>query len=369
VQPYLLEVFPKTDRVTLLRFHGPGGLLGQRELDAAAVQSFLDEVERDYRQAAYGLQGLGRRLHDWLDGPTERWLQQARGAGQGLALHIDVAGRLRHLPWELLCQAGFLCGDLLRPFTPVRRVGRRGQPRPKANRPLRVLFMACAPEGVEPVLDFEAEERSLLEACRRHPVELVVEESGTLDGLREHVQAYGPGHFDVLHLTGHADVRDGTPCFLAEDPRGFPHAAAAEEVAEALAGHWPRLVFLSGCKTGQAAGQGAVPSLAEAVVAAGAPAVLGWALPVGDAAAGEAAAVLYDRLAVGRPADEAVALARQRLLEKLSPYWHLLRLYADATPLAEYVTPCGPPAASPCGSARRRRSSWTRGPRWGSAPG
>jgi hypothetical protein len=87
------------------------------------------------------------------------------------------------LPWELLCADGaFLCANPLRPFTPVRRVGAsRREPEPEpANRPLRLLFMASSPEDVSPVLDFEREEQMILKATRDQPIELVVEESGSL---------------------------------------------------------------------------------------------------------------------------------------------------------------------------------------------
>jgi hypothetical protein len=47
---------------------------------------------------------------------------------------------------------------------------------------------------------------------------------------------------------------------------------------------------------------------------------------------------LYHWLAVGMRLDEAVARARQELHGKNFPDWHLLRLYADATPLTELVT-------------------------------
>ncbi|MEW5766281.1 MAG: hypothetical protein AB1797_01470 [bacterium] len=67
----------------------------------------------------------------------------------GAAIHIDVVERLRHLPWELLRKEGaFLCAHPYRPFTPVRRVSEKKDSFERANRPLRVLFMACSPEGV-----------------------------------------------------------------------------------------------------------------------------------------------------------------------------------------------------------------------------
>ena len=49
------------------------------------------------------------------------------------------------------------------------------------------------------------------------------------------------------------------------------------------------------------------------------PVVLGWALPVGNAAASQAAAVLYDKLATGLRLDMAIAAARQFLFEQNHP--------------------------------------------------
>ena len=78
--------------------------------------------------------------------------------------------------------------------------------------------------------------------------------------------------------------------------------------------------------------------MSEALVHAGAPAVLGWALPVGDSAASLLAAHLYASLTTGMRLDEAVARARQHLFKEQNPNWHLLRLYANTTPLDEVVT-------------------------------
>lgn len=233
----------------------------------------------------------------------------------------------------------FRYGLHTRPFTPVRRVAGDGAAEVEAaNRPLRVLFMACSPLDVEPVLAFEREEGIILDAAKGQSIELVVEESGNLEGLQQRLEWAGSGYFDVIHLTGHGDIVDGVPCMLMEDDLGRRTNAAAKDITGALAGNWPRLMFLSGCKTGMPVGDGVMASLAESLVASGAPAVLGWALPVGDEAASLMAAELYHLLAVGRRVDEAVALSRAALCEAKSPYWHMLRLYANATPLAEVVT-------------------------------
>ncbi|WP_308290947.1 CHAT domain-containing protein [Micromonospora sp. RL09-050-HVF-A] len=229
------------------------------------------------------------------------------------------------------------------PLLPVRTVGDHAAltgPVVPGNRPLRVLFMAAAPEGVEPVLNFEAEEAAILAATRRTGTDLVVEESGTLEGLRFLSRDYGPGHFDVLHLSGHATTDGGKPVFLLEDEFGAPTRATADQLAEAMQGHWPRLVFVSGCLTADAPEGGVFPSMSESLVAAGAPAVLGWALPVGDISATDFAAALYRALADGGSLDRAIVEARRHLFhDKKSSYWHLLRVYADRSPLAPMVTP------------------------------
>ena len=87
--------------------------------------------------------------------------------------------------------------------------------------------------------------------------------------------------------------------------------------------------------------------MSETLVSAGAPAVLGWALSVGDGSANILASRLYSYLATGERLDESVAKARQQLFENKSPYWHLLRLYSDATPLKEIVTHTQTPGRLP----------------------
>ncbi|HMZ18959.1 MAG TPA: CHAT domain-containing protein, partial [Blastocatellia bacterium] len=340
MQTYTIKVSPKTAQVTLLRFVSPDGqMIGERELNHAEVEQFVTEVEAAYKINEPNLPALGRRLFEWLDGAEHRWLASALEQTAGLTLRIDVDGRLRHLPWELLFANGaYLCFNAVRPFTPARLVEDKPRELQTHNRPLRLLFMACSAEDVQPLLEFEGEESLILDAARQHQIEMFVEESGSLGGLQYQTTAFGEGHFDVFHLSGHADVRDNEPIFLMENDQGFRQEVTATEIADAFKGNWPRLVFLSGCKTSQATEQGQLPSLCEALVRAGAPAVLGWALPVGDVAASRAAAELYEHLASGKTLDEAVARARLQLLKDGSPFWHLLRLYVNAKPFAPLVT-------------------------------
>lgn len=344
-----LKIFQQTTDYCELRLVA-GGQTRTRGLDRTAVDTLITAVEESYgkdslAQRVFGssqLRDLGERLFGFLDG-DERWLDQVLADPNGATVRISAEQRLSHLPWELLARDGtFLAVAGNGPLLPVRAPGATpafGQALTPANRPLRVLFMATSPEGVEPVLGYEAEEAAILAATADTGTELVVEESGTLDGLRFAAESYGAGHFDVLHLSGHADIHDGQPSFLVENELGGLAYATADQLAQALAGQWPRLVFVSGCLTGNSPDGGTVPSMSESLVRAGAPTVLGWALPVGDTSATEFAAQLYRGLAAGHRLDWSVVAARRHLHAQHSSTWHLLRVYADATPLTPMVTP------------------------------
>src|SRR5262249_29636974 len=155
------------------------------------------------------------------------------------------------------------------------------------------------------------------------------EESGTVEGLRFTAESYGPGYFDVLHVSGHATIDEGQPRFLVENELGGPALATAGQIAGAMDGQWPRLVFVSGCLTGGASDGGRARAMGESLVQAGARAVLGWALRVGDASATAFASHLYRALAAGQPLDRSVVVARRQLYAGHSRSWHLLRVYAD----------------------------------------
>jgi tetratricopeptide (TPR) repeat protein len=322
-----------------LRFlDAAGRVLGRREPRAADIEELARSTTKEYAVGSPHLAALGDDLYGLIGGLLD--LQRDR-AVHGVLLHIDAESRFRHLPWELLRRdGGFLCADPRRPFAPVRRAGRtRRSACAPARRPLRVLFMAAAPEGALPVLAFEHEEARILEATRAQGVELAVEESGTLRGLSERIGPDGGEPFDVLHLSGHAELRENGPCFLFEDELGRVSPVFASELARAFDAGWPRLVVLSACNTAAATDAGRLPSLCEKLVEAGAPAVLGWALAVGDRSATLAMTTLYERLARGTGIGAAIAAARCRLFEEKSAYWHMLRLYADATSLGPLVMP------------------------------
>ena len=224
----------------------------------------------------------GGKLFNWLDG-SDRLLQRLlnQHQGEGIVLAIATAEKLAHLPWEVLHDGNSFLVERIPGVIPVRWVSSDAvkqlsiETEPE-NRALQVLFMATSPLGVEPVLDFEAEEGRILEATARQPLALTVEESGCLSELGYLVDDYGQGYFDVFHLTGHATFTDGEPRFITETETGDANYASATDIAKELQFRLPKLIFLSGCRTGQGGKSGAVPSMAEELLAKGAKAVLGW---------------------------------------------------------------------------------------------
>ena len=347
---------------------------GSRRLDKTELAALIDSCEQNYypqqRDHLPYLTQLGRQLYQWLDG-KEGWLRRALDEANEQTINLDliqtseaqglnpeterVALGLAHLPWELLHDgAGFLIERQNLSVLPVRSVQQRQtQVIGVQNRSLRLLFMATSPEGIKPILDFEREEANILQATKEQPLALIVEESGSVAELTNLVKSYPEDYFDVFHLTGHgviytqnysfllpkgSTLPDNTPCFITEDEVGNVQLTTVNDLAKAFRGRWPRVTFLSGCHTGQVPNMGTVPSMAQALVKAGAGIVLGWARPVYDRTGIVAAQALYQALATGATVEEAVKAAQQEMIEKECTDWHLLRMYRDTRPIAELVT-------------------------------
>ncbi|MEH1817858.1 MAG: tetratricopeptide repeat protein [Nostoc sp.] len=304
-----------------------------RRLKLAEIADFLKQGERDYYKLLPNLPGIGKQLFFWLDGDG-RWLSRgiANCRGEGLVIAIDTGKKLAHLPWEVLHDGkDFLVKRVNPVVLPLRWIEKETEGFSVEARQLRVLFMATDPEDVQPKLEFEQEEARILADTRDFAVDLRVEESGCVSELGKVWSRYF-NDFDVFHLTGHASIKDEapyTPYFITETEIGDRHETTAAELAEVFRFRFPKLVFLSGCRTGQAPDKGAVPSMAEALIAQGARAVLSWGRPVEDRTATAAAAHLYGKLAAGYQLAEALASTYQQLFKQKVRDWHLLRLYVQ----------------------------------------
>ncbi|OCQ97660.1 hypothetical protein BCD64_06060 [Nostoc sp. MBR 210] len=349
---------------------------GTRRLDADKLASLINLCEEKYyaqrRDDTAQLRNIGRELYSWLDG-KEGWLRRALDETDEGRIYLDliqtseaqglnsqtqkVALGLAHLPWELLHDGTVFLLQRHNAPVPVRTVQQRNTSvLDVQNRPLRLLFMATSPEhpGIAP-LQFEQEEKNILTATKEQPLALIVEESGSVIELGNLVQSEAKDYFDVFHLTGHAviyteaelgrylpkgcKIKDYTPCFITEDDEGKVEFTTVDDLAKAFQNRFPRVVFLSGCHTGQVANQGTVPSMAQALVKAGAGVVLGWARPVFDRTGIIAAQALYHALATGATVEDAVKAAQQEMIAQECSDWHLLRIYRDSRAIGELVTP------------------------------
>ncbi|MCT7956416.1 CHAT domain-containing protein [Laspinema palackyanum] len=317
-------------------------------LNSSQIADLVKEQKSHYYLAQHPqLREMGQKLFCWLDGEG-RWLSRAiEDCHQGgLILAIATHQNLAHLPWELLHDGtSFLVEGANPVVVPVRWIERKTPPPPALEaRPLQVLFMATSPETVEPVLDFEEEEARILAQTQEMAVQVRVEESGCVAELGKLWKRYLQ-RFDIFHLTGHGDIQRQEPYypyFITETETGDRHDAFAPEFAEVFRHRWPQLIFLSGCRTGQAGNQGTVLSMAETLIQEGARAVLGWGLPVLPTTATVAAAHLYQELAAGCSLGEGLGSTYRYLLQKEKVKdWHLLRLYVRGDCPGALVEPPG----------------------------
>jgi tetratricopeptide (TPR) repeat protein len=317
-----------------------------KTLAIAEISDLIGQSELDYYVLRPQLVSMGQRLFNWLDGEG-RWLSRAIQdcAAEGLVLATSPDAKLAHLPWEIMHDGTeFLVQKPYPLVMPLRWLDQPMQDRPPQERPLQVLFMAASPDNVEPVLRFEEEEAAILSITKDLPLTLRVEESGCVEELQKLWRRYPEDTFDVFHLTGHADHQRTppyVPFFITESLTGDRKDITAEDLLQVFQVRRPRLIFLSGCRTGEAVQNGSVPSFAETLVQRGMPAVLGWGRPVLDTTATQAGAFLYEQLAAGHQLVQALALTYQNLIKTEVKGWHLLRLYVRGEVWGAVVNPPG----------------------------
>lgn len=330
-----------------------------RQLKMAEIEPLITAAETDYYTTLPAdLVRTGQKLFNWLDS-ADRFLATAIDEAPKnvlLVLAISTTGKLGHLPWETLHDGkSFLVESHSPRIVPVRWTDKKAASYPISNRALRVLFMATSPHDSKSPLDFEREEALILDATSKKPLILTVEESGNLKELREIITTFPDDELDVFHLTGHATHTKDGPQFVMESDIGTTELATGAEIAKALHNK-PKLVFLSGCRTGQAMNAGDVPSMAETLLNHGFTAVLGWGRSVLETDASQAAAALYHELSSGESPAHALAATYEKLIEEKARHWHLLRLYVIGGMPKPLVTPLrtkGRQAAVPASVATR----------------
>jgi len=172
-------------------------------------------------------------LYQWLNG-SEKILE----IDQETILALALPKTLVQYPWELLNLSN-------KNLIPVRWFRKDKTISTPKDRALGVLFMAAAPTEVNTKLNYEQQENKILEATKRHPINLVVEESGWLEELESILYSH-QDYFDILHLSGQIIFQNDQACLLTENEFGNCCYSNSEDIAHALRDAFPKLIFLCG---------------------------------------------------------------------------------------------------------------------------
>lgn len=313
--------------------------------------SFFQEAPRitagDVNKLQYdpdhGLE-IGRKLFRFLDGSSrhlERTLAKAAQFGGDLVLFLEDCKDVSHWPFELLARES----NYLLPYRLhlVRRLSSWGEKKQSLleDRSLRLLFMACSAVDVQPGLDFEREEEIISSITENLDMEMEVEDSGSLEGLRLRLEQE---RFDVVHLSCLADIDNrGRPFFIMENEAGLSRQVSPSELwKQALIENPPRLLFLSGHLTGMKPDSGTVASFARAMVENyKVPSVLGWGHSIDQKQVNHASGAIYRQLSRGKSILDAVRRGRFQLVTDFpgdpNPVWAFLCLFSTGRELGPIV--------------------------------
>jgi tetratricopeptide (TPR) repeat protein len=283
------------------------------------------------------LKALGGQLFDiWL---ADAWPTIAARLQPGVRRVLVIASdvpEILNVPWELISPMGGNFIGLDPKFT-VRRLPKKDSLLAGANislppRPLRILFMACAPHE-EAQLEFEREEEAIIRAIAKAGPNVAFDsgDAGSFDELLDLINEFRP---HIVHLTGHGVVMDdGLGYFAFEDERGQTDLRSSVEMRERLfSGSSVQLAFISGCQTGKAPPIAAMGGICQGLVSEEIPMAIGWAASIADDIATSFAATFYKTVATGQPIDRALTQARQAIQKTCDdrgyPGWTLPVLYS-----------------------------------------
>lgn len=310
--------------------------------------SFISEEMLKNWQETSLQKTIGEKLFLFLDGDArhfKRALDEAKKQGEVLLIYLNSCSQVADWPFELIVENDeFLLLDRVHLVRQITGWG-AAKPMTPQNRPLKILFMACSAKDVTPELDYEGEEEAIYQITKDLAVNMDVDDSGSLDGLRSQLENFS---YDVLQLSGHANITsDGRPYFVMEDNCGEAQKVFPDELwNNALIENPPRLLFLSGCRTGEKANivdSGEAISFAQTLVEQfNVPAVLGWGRSVNDSQAIGAETMLFHELSRGKSILHAVQRARYDMQNNFTDEkrndWPLLRLFSGGMALNPIVT-------------------------------
>ena len=195
--------------------------------------------------------------------------------------------------------------------------------------PLKILVMISSPENspIERLLDYEGEERALLEAFEplfeQGQVQIDFTDVGSLEALKAKLKV---NRYHILHFSGHGNYHEGVGYLELEDHGTMDSKRVkAADFAAALNAkpeHRPALVLLSSCLTAKgSAEEEGLSGVTNAVLREGIPAVVAMSGSIADQAAIEFAAELYGQIAQEEPLHRAFKAALQVIRQSEAEKW------------------------------------------------
>ncbi|UGT59854.1 tetratricopeptide repeat protein [Nocardia asteroides] len=325
---------------------------------------FLDGDRR--RAAVEVLREYGRDLFTQVFGGAaglEYQLMRRRGF-EGCRIEVVGGASLHRLHWEALFDPALDSPLALR--IPITRGVEARSARFETAGPwptLNILVVTARPGGANDV-GYRTISRPLVDAVRQAdiPVRIDFVRPGTWTGLRAHLEAtraaHGLGWYQLVHFDVHGSFADqstmqnesragrylldgdaasfaGKQGFLFFDTGrvGVADPRSAREIAGLLDEHLVPMAVLNACQSAMQSSSEA--ALAQQLVEAGVPYVLGMAYSVTVTAAALAMPILYKNLARGTAPELALRLMRRQLFDIPDRQG-----YFDQTlPLADWVLP------------------------------
>ena|GEM_PF-2588320 len=298
----------------------------EEELDslAGAVSRARAKRGRTEADGTARAQEFGRELFDLIFTQDARdvlrdSMAKARQEDRGLRfmLHVDGAGQLRNVPWELLWRApGFVSMSAYTPIVRYAKAPSQTQPL-SLSAPLRILGMVSSP-GDMPALDTKGEQAALAERCsaliERGLLQIDWVDKATLSGLLDHLNE---GEYHIFHFIGHGDFdeHEQEGVLLLEGKAGQSQRLTGAELGAILADqHRLRLAVINACEGARMAMDSS--GVAASLIQYNLPAVIAMQFEISDSAAICFAQHFYGSIARGHPIDKALMDARRGMFAK-----------------------------------------------------
>lgn len=244
---------------------------------------------------------------------TSRSIARNRGHGVRVRLHLEHAPELACLPWEYLYDRDV--DHHLALTTPIVRHSKLDDP-PVAltvKPPLKILVMTASPVD-RPRLDVEREwsliNAALEELQDANLVQIERVPGGTVDELQACLQRQD---WHVFHFIGHSGCSNGDAVLLLEDERRASRALTRVDLNLALQHPTLRLAILNSCEGARPLDADPLSGLAQGLVRARIPAVIGMQSRITDQGAVKFAKEFYSALANNLPVDQSLTEARKAM--------------------------------------------------------